>query len=172
MVAAGILAFLLFGVVGTGLGSSPGPVVAVGSVAPGFTLPALAGGPPVSLDALGPARHRPVVLNFFASWCVPCRQETPLLASVAQSEQRRRSSVQFIGVDVADVPSSATAFVQQAGVDYPVAVDADLRVTSGRYGLNAEPQTFFLDDSGHVVVHKLGALDRPELESDLRQITG
>ena len=168
---AGLLAYLLFGVIGANNGSQPQQVVPIGSVAPDFTLPALSGGRSVSLDALGRDRHRPVVLNFFASWCVPCRQETPLLASVARSQQRRHSNIQFIGVDVADVPSSAVAFVQQAGVDYPVAVDANLKVTAGRYGLNAEPQTFFIDSSGHVVAHKLGALDRSELESDLQQVT-
>jgi cytochrome c biogenesis protein CcmG/thiol:disulfide interchange protein DsbE len=159
IVAAGILAFILFGVIGTGAGGPSGQVVPIGSVAPAFVLPSLTGGPPVSLDALGPDRHRPVVLNFFASWCVPCRQETPLLASVARREQRTHSPVQFIGVDVADVPTQAKAFVQQAGV------------TSGRYGLNAEPQTFFLDASGHVVAHKLGQLDRSELEADLSAIS-
>jgi cytochrome c biogenesis protein CcmG/thiol:disulfide interchange protein DsbE len=171
IVAAGILAFLLFGVIGTGPGSSSGQVVPIGSLAPSFVLPSLTGGPAVSLDALGPDRHRPVVLNFFASWCVPCRQETPLLASVARSQQRKHSSVQFIGVDVADEPAQAKAFVQQAGVIYPVGVDTDLQVTSGRYGLNAEPQTFFLDANGHVVVHKLGQLDRSELEADLSAIS-
>jgi cytochrome c biogenesis protein CcmG/thiol:disulfide interchange protein DsbE len=170
-VGAGLLAFLLFGVIGTGPGTSTGQVVPIGSTAPGFTLPSLGGGPPVSLKALGPDRHRPVVLNFFASWCVPCRQETPLLAGVARSEQRKRSGVQFIGVDVGDETSRALAFVQQAGLEYPVAVDRDIQVTSGRYGLNAEPQTFFLDASGRVVAHKFGALDRAELERDLSQIT-
>lgn len=170
LVAAGVLAFLLFGVIGTGPGSDSGQVVPVGSVAPSFVLPSLTGGPKVSLDALGPDRHRPVVLNFFASWCVPCRQETPLLAGVARSEQRKHSSVQFIGVDVGDIPSYAKAFVQTAGVTYPVGVDANDLVTSGRYGLNAEPQTFFLDSNGHVVVHKLGALDRSDLEKDLSAI--
>jgi cytochrome c biogenesis protein CcmG, thiol:disulfide interchange protein DsbE len=171
LVAAGVLAFVLFGVIGTGSGSQSGQVVPIGSVAPSFVLPSLTGGPAVNLDALGPDRHRPVVLNFFASWCVPCRQETPLLASVARSEGRKHSPVQFIGVDVGDIPSDATAFVQQAGVTYPVGVDADLRVTSGDYGLNAEPQTFFLDTTGHVVAHKLGALDRSELEQDLDAIS-
>jgi cytochrome c biogenesis protein CcmG, thiol:disulfide interchange protein DsbE len=171
LVAAGILAFILFGVIGTGPGSQSGRAVPIGSVAPSFVLPSLNGGTPVSLDALGPDRHRPVVLNFFASWCVPCRQETPLLASVARSEQRKHSAIQFIGVDVGDPPSAAKAFVQQAGVTYPVGVDADLRVTAGRYGLNGEPQTFFLDSSGHVVVHKLGQLDRSELAQDLDSIS-
>ncbi len=93
------------------------------------------------------------------------------MASVARSQQRKHSSVQFIGVDVADEPRRRPRpSCRQAGVTYPVGVDADLRVTSGRYGLNAEPQTFFLDSNGHVVVHKLGALDRSELEQDLNAI--
>jgi cytochrome c biogenesis protein CcmG/thiol:disulfide interchange protein DsbE len=169
--AAGLLAFLLFGVIGTGSGSS-GQVVPVGSDAPDFTLPALTGGPPVHLAGLGRARHRPVVLNFFASWCAPCRQETPLLATTARGEQRAGSPVQFVGVDVSDLPSSARAFVQQAGVGYPIGVDDNLTVTSGRYGLTGEPQTFFLDSNGKVVAHKLGALSRSELQADLQQITG
>ncbi|HLH27365.1 MAG TPA: TlpA disulfide reductase family protein, partial [Acidimicrobiales bacterium] len=156
----------------TGPGGSSGQVVPVGAVAPDFELPALGGGPPVHLAALGRDRHRPVVLNFFASWCVPCREETPLLASVARAEARRGSPVQFVGVDVGDVPSSARAFVQQAGVEYPVAVDANLSVTAGRYGLNGEPQTFFLDPEGRVVAHKLGALHRAELKADIQRATG
>ena len=171
LVAAGLLAVLLFGVIGTGSGSSPEQVVPIGGFAPDFTLPSLTGGAPVHLAALGRDRHRPVVLNFFASWCVPCQEETPLLAGVASHERRAGSSVQFVGVDVSDLPSKATAFVQQAGVSYPVAVDNDLTVTSGKYGLNAEPQTFFIDAKGRVVAHKLGALDRGELEADLQQLS-
>ena len=165
-----MLAFFLFGVIGTGPGSNSGQVVPIGSTAPDFTLPSLSGGAPVHLAALGHDRQRPVVLNFFASWCVPCQQETPLLAGVARQAQRNGSRVQFVGVDVSDSTSRALPFVQQAGVTYPVGFDQYLSVTSGKYGLNAEPQTFFIDASGHVVAHKLGALNRSELESDLQQI--
>lgn len=75
---AAALAFFLFVILGTpAKNATQGPLVAVGSAAPDFTLPSLTGGPPVSLDVLGRNRHRPVVLNFFASWCVPCQKETP-----------------------------------------------------------------------------------------------
>ena len=63
--------------------------------------------------------------------------------------------MQFVGVDVADDPSSALAFVQQSGIPYPVGVDRTLRVTSVLYGLNAQPNTFFIDASGKVIGHHL-----------------
>ena len=60
----------------------------------------------MDLDALGKDRHRPVILNFFASWCGPCQQETPLLARTAAAEQAKGSPIQFIGVDSLDQPST------------------------------------------------------------------
>jgi cytochrome c biogenesis protein CcmG, thiol:disulfide interchange protein DsbE len=153
----------------SGSGSGSRPVVAVGSEAPDFTLPSLTGGPAVTLDALGKNRHHPVVLNFFASWCVPCIQETPLLARTAHAEQAKGSAVQFIGVDTLDPTSSAIPFVQGAGITYPVGTD-DGRVSSGLYGLDGDPQTFFLDAEGTVVSHVRGALTAPELQQWLHRI--
>ena len=174
VIIAAALAAFLFLVLGTGPkpGSSSGPVVGVGSVAPGFTLPALLGGAPVNLDALGKDRHRPVVLNFFASWCVPCQKETPLLAQTARAEQARGSTVQFVGVDVADQPSSAVPFVQQSGIIYPVGVDATLQVTSALYGLDGQPNTFFIDASGNVVGHVIGPVTQPQLDQWLHRLAG
>lgn len=172
-VVAGGLAVFLFVGLGTTSGSGPGsgPVVGVGDVAPGFSVPALLGGPPVDLDALGPGRHRPVVLNFFASWCVPCRQETPFLAETATAAKARHSRVQFVGVDVADSRAAAAAFVRQAGIGYPVGTDDSLRVAATLYGLNGEPSTFFIDSSGHVVAHVIGPVDQSSLGHGLARIT-
>jgi cytochrome c biogenesis protein CcmG/thiol:disulfide interchange protein DsbE len=173
-VIAAVLALVLF--VGlhpkSGTGSSSGPVVGVGDVAPAFTLPALAGGTPVSLDGLGRNRHHPVVLNFFASWCVPCQQETPLLARTAAGEQAKGSTVQFIGVDTADKPSNALPFVEKAGITYPVGVDFSTQVSSGLYGLYGDPQTFFIDSSGKVVGHVLGAVNQGQLDRWLHRLAG
>jgi cytochrome c biogenesis protein CcmG/thiol:disulfide interchange protein DsbE len=172
-VIALVLAVLLF--VGlrptTGSGSSSGPVVGVGSVAPGFTLPSLAGGTQVNLDALGKDRHHPVVLNFFASWCGPCREETPLLARTADAEQAKGSTVQFVGVDTLDPKSSAIPFVDKAGITYPVATDNG-QVSSGLYGLYGDPQTFFLDAEGTVIGHVRGALNQVELQQWLHRLAG
>lgn len=156
----------------SGSGSDSGAVVGVGSVAPDFSLPSLTGGQPVDLDALGSDRQHPVVLNFFASWCVPCQQESPLLARTADAERAKGSTVQFVGVDVADQPADAIPFVEKVGINYPVGSDAQLRVTSGLYGLNGEPNTFFIDGTGHVIGHVLGALNSKELQQWLHRLAG
>lgn len=157
---------------GPGASSTSGPVVGVGSVAPSFTLPSLTGGHPVDLDALGSDRDRPVVLNFFASWCAPCQAETPLLARTADAERAKGSTVQFIGVDVADLPANAIPFVHRTGITYPVGSDAELKVTSGLYGLNGEPNTFFIDGTGKVIGHVIGAVNATELQQWLHRLAG
>ncbi len=112
------------------------------------------------------------MLNFFASWCIPCQKETPLLARTAAAEQAKGSSVRFIGVDVAEKPSDGLAFVRKAGIAYPVGADTDVRVTSGLYGLNAEPNTFFIDASGHVIGHVIGAVSAVQLTQWLHRLAG
>lgn len=171
VIAAGLGVFLFVGLGSTPkAGSGSGAVVAPGAIAPDFTLPSLTGGAAVQLDRLGRDRHRPVVLNFFASWCAPCQQETPLLASTARAEQAKGAAVQFVGVDVADPTADALAFVQKSGIPYPVGVDANVRVTSGLYGLDGEPNTFFIDASGRVLGHAIGAVTATQLHGWLRRL--
>lgn len=189
-VIAVVLAALLFLVVkppagtaagtATGTGSATGTATAsvgVGTVAPNFSLPNLLSTPsrplaPVELDALGKDRHHPVVLNFFASWCIPCRTETPLLARAAEVERAKGSSVQFIGVDVADSASAAVPFVDQSGISYPVGADRALKVTSVLYGLDGQPDTFFIDKSGRIIGHVFGELTQRQLTAWLHRLSG
>ena len=167
LMTGALVALVLASLLVWGLAGHPAPKgragVGVGSEAPDFTLPSLTGGPPVHLDALGRDRHHPVVLNFFASWCVPCQQETPTFAATASAERAAGSDVQFVGVDVADPPADAVPFVRGAGVTYPVGADATFAVSSSRYGLDGQPNTFFIAPPGHVIGHVEGAVSRAEL---------
>jgi len=154
-------------------------VVDTGSTAPNFTQPDLLSTPAqplpaVDLDALGVDRHRPVVLNFYASWCTPCQEETPLFGATAAAEAAKGSPVQFVGVDVADTSANsatAVAFTRQAGVTYPVAVDPDFKV-AGAYGLFGLPDTIFINEEGVVIGRHLGALNAAELQGWLHRLAG
>ena len=170
VVAAGVLALVLFGFVGVGSNTTTTPGVGVGSVAPDFTLPSVLAGPPVHLDGLGADRRVPVVLNFFASWCGPCQQETPLLARTAKLAAADHAKVQFVGVDVND-PTDGASFVRSSGIAYPVGADTTLRVTSALYALNNQPNTFFIDASGHVIGHVIGALTPSTLTMWLHRLS-
>jgi cytochrome c biogenesis protein CcmG, thiol:disulfide interchange protein DsbE len=130
-----------------------------------FTLPALGHpGEHVSLTAYA---GRPVVVNFFASWCVPCKKETPLLARFFRTPRGR---VVMIGVDVNDSTAAALSFVRRAGVAYPVGVDRTA-ATAIRYGVVAIPQTFFLDAGRRVIKRVFGAVTLAELTRDTAELT-
>jgi cytochrome c biogenesis protein CcmG/thiol:disulfide interchange protein DsbE len=151
--------------------SGQSPTVETGSTAPDWTLPSVTTGAPVHFYALGRDRGRPVVLNFFSSTCVPCQKESPLMGRTSAALAARGSPVQFVGVVAADPPSGAVPFLRSAGITYPVAEDADFQVTSGLYGVANIPQTFFINRSGVVVAHTIGAVTQASLEAGIRQIT-
>ena len=102
----------------------------------------------------------PLIINFFASWCPPCRRETPMLAKWYLSMHGR---VQVLGIDSNDETAPALRFVQKAGVHYPVAVDPYPATTTTSYGVLALPQTFFLNARHRIVLHVLGPLTTKDL---------
>jgi thiol-disulfide isomerase/thioredoxin len=122
----------------------------LGKTAPDVVVQGL-DGVPASLSGL---RGRPVVLNFWASWCAPCRQEEAPLKAAAQRWQGR---VAFLGVDFRDSPAAARATQDRVGYPYPVGPAAS--GIPAAYGVNAPPQTFFLDGDGVVVARFIGPLD-------------
>jgi len=112
--------------------------------APAFRLARLDGGE-VDLASL---RGRFVVMNFWASWCVPCKDEAPLVERVWR-EYRDRGVV-VIGVNVQDLESEARKFIANMGVTYPNVRDRDGTV-SRAYGITGIPETFFIDRQGRVI---------------------
>jgi cytochrome c biogenesis protein CcmG, thiol:disulfide interchange protein DsbE len=135
----------------------------VGEVAPDFTAPALDGGE----VRLSDYRGRPVVVNFWASWCNPCRKEFPLLA--AARAKHRDDGLEVIGVSYRDIPSDARAFARSRDARWLLARD-DRGVIAGGYGVRAIPQTFFIDREGKVAARVFGITSVDDLESTLKPI--
>ena len=147
---------------------SPGPDGGAASpslrTAPAFSLPAVrAGADPVALPP-----GRPVVVNFFASWCVPCREELPLLE---QASRRLAGSVDVVGVDVGDSRGAATELLDQTGVTFPTGFDPGRKVAS-RYRLQGMPTTVFVDAGGRVRAVAMGKLTEAELDRHLAGLGG
>jgi peroxiredoxin len=114
-----------------------------GSVAPEFTLKSNSG----KNLKLSEYRGQVVMINFWASWCAPCRQEMPLLNRIYQ--QYHKTGFVLFGVNIDDNPETARALAQQLGVSFPVLFDADKQV-SKRYDVDAMPSTLLIDRNGKV----------------------
>lgn len=126
--------------------------------------PALADGR-VSLAEL---RGTPVVLNFWASWCIPCKEEAPHLAAAARAYRR---DVAFLGLDIQDFTQDARRFLDRLDVPYSSVRHGSPR-TYGAYGLTGVPETYYIDARGRIVAHATGAVSRAELERDLVPLLG
>ncbi len=134
--------------------------------APSFSLPVLGqSGQKVSLaDYAG----RPLIVNFFASWCEPCKQETPLLAKFYRTEHGR---VAIVGLDENDVLGSAMTFTRNEGVSYPVGFDPAV-IAASAYGVAALPQTFFLNAKHRIVDRVFGAVTLADINRGIALATG
>ena len=133
-------------------------------VAPGFDLDVLQRGDAPGRSRLSAAladgklnlkelRGSPVVLNFWASWCTPCREESPDLQR--QWRRTRATGVVVLGLDQQDITDDARAFIQEFGLTYPMVREGG-NATSQRYGTTGLPETFFISPAGRVVGHVIG----------------
>jgi cytochrome c biogenesis protein CcmG/thiol:disulfide interchange protein DsbE len=128
----------------------------IGAPAPAFSAKRMGGGR-VSLASL---RGKPVVLNFWASWCSPCKGEAAKLQQAWQ--QYRKQGVVFVGVDYHDVTSDARTFLEHHGVTYPTVLDGSGMI-GDRYGLTGVPETYFVNRQGRLVgEHVLGPITNPK----------
>jgi cytochrome c biogenesis protein CcmG/thiol:disulfide interchange protein DsbE len=150
-------------VVGSGSGT---PGKAASQPAPAFSLAAL--GQSGQHVALNNYAGQPLIVNFFASWCQPCKEETPLLAKFYGSEHGK---VALVGLDENDGQPSALAFTRAQGVTYPVGFDPGVTAGSA-YGVAALPQTFFLDAQHHIVDRVFGAVTQASLDKGIALATG
>lgn len=155
---AGVLAVVGIGAA-SGIGASRSTTsrdrVAVEGAAPAFDLPR------VGVDGervrLADFAGRPVVVNFWASWCVPCREEAPVLQQTY--ERYRGQGLVVLGIDVNDFREDARRFMRKYGMTYPVVYDGK-GSTIGKWGVRGFPETFFVDRSGTLVGERIsGAVD-------------
>jgi thiol-disulfide isomerase/thioredoxin len=168
-VAAVVIAVCVVGsLTGIGLASSGSGQAArpADPAAPAFSFPAL--GHSGQRVSLGDYSGKPVIVNFFASWCTPCKQETPLLAKFYRTEQAK---VALVGLDENDVLGNAMSFTRANNVSYPVGFDPQFSAADA-YGVNALPQTFFLNAKHHIVDRIFGAVTLTDLSKGIALATG
>jgi thiol-disulfide isomerase/thioredoxin len=132
--------------------------------APDFKLTAL-DGKPITLAAL---QGKVVLLNFWATWCGPCRAEIPDLVAL---QERYKGRLQIIGLNVDDEEADIQQYVQETGINYPVAMTSnDVRIQFG--GIPALPTSFLLDTEGRVVQKHVGLWNPAVYETEIRALLG
>jgi cytochrome c biogenesis protein CcmG/thiol:disulfide interchange protein DsbE len=159
-VAASLVAIAL---VASGSGAPAGATA--DPAAPAFSLPVL--GQSGQKVSLGDYAGRPLIVNFFASWCEPCQKETPLLATFYRTEHGK---VAIVGLDENDVPGSAVSFTHKEGVSYPVGFDPGT-IAASAYGVAGLPQTFFLDARHRIVDRVFGAVTLADINRGIALAT-
>ena len=138
----------------------PSPLVR--APAPDFTLTLFDGSPVKLTDYRGKA----VVLNFWASWCIPCREEAPLLEAAWRALKDR--NVVFLGVNIQDSQEAATGFIREFGLSFPNGRDAAGKIAID-YGVYGIPETFFIDRQGRITGKVIGPLGAETLVARARE---
>jgi cytochrome c biogenesis protein CcmG/thiol:disulfide interchange protein DsbE len=139
-------------------------VAEVGSLAPDFVLPALDGGGEVRLAEF---RGQPAIVNFWASWCNPCREEFPLLKKALRDHRGKGLAV--IGVTYQDIPDDSRDFVEKMAATWPQGID-DGGAVAEAFGVRAIPQTFFVAPDGTIVARVFGITSQDKLDEPLRKL--
>ncbi len=136
----------------------------VGRPAPAFELPALAGDERVSLESY---RGKIVIVNFWASWCVPCKQENPVLMDTW--ERYRGTDVVLVGIVYQDSPDAARDYTKRLGNQWPSAIDDGGRVALS-YGVFGIPETFFIGTDGVIAGRHIGPIDADTLATGIETL--
>jgi cytochrome c biogenesis protein CcmG, thiol:disulfide interchange protein DsbE len=136
----------------------------VGKPAPAFALPALTGSTTVSLDQY---RGKIVVLNFWASWCIPCKEENPALTDVW--ERYRGTDVVLLGVVFQDSADAARAYTTRLGNTWTSALDAGGQMALS-YGVFGPPETYFIGADGIIAGRHIGPIDEQTLVTGIETL--
>ncbi len=166
LVVAAVVPLVLLAIY-IGLLASRAPQVRaqIGTPAPQFALSDLDGNP----VRLADLRGRPVVLNFWASWCGPCVEEFPLLVSAQQ--RHAADGLAIVGIVYQDRSEAARDFMRQMGAGWPAAMDPGGRVATA-YGVYGPPETFYIGRDGTIVNHQIGQFRANDLEQQIDAMIG
>jgi len=147
-----------------GLGRDPKHIDSplVHQAAPAFALKTVGTGETVDIASF---RGKPVVLNFWATWCGPCWEEHPVLNETA----RAHPEVQFLGVVFQDDEAKIQDFLRKRGSAYPTVID-DRGKTAIAYGVGGVPETFIIDAHGTIVAKHDGPITQEQLQSYLAEV--
>ena len=153
VVVIGVLAVI--GLLGYGLLSKGGDTIAIGDPAPDTELSELGGDGSGEIEDY---RGSWVLVNFWASWCAPCRSEAPAL----ESFQRQHSPQGFtvLGINLDDTSDDAIAFVRRYGLTYPQLRDGDGSDRRDAYGMTGFPESFLVDPAGKLALIRRGPVDQ------------
>ena len=159
LIIAAVVAVLFIG-----LGKDPQAIASplIGRPAPDFALKAVGTGETIDLAQY---RGKPVIVNFWATWCHPCWDEHPVLT---QTSQVLGNQVQFLGVVFQDDESRIKNFLQQRGWAYPTLVDQAGK-TAIAYGVGGVPETYFLDKKGTIVAKFAGPMSADDIQTNLQK---
>ena len=162
LIVGAILAAALVGVLFLGLGKDPAAIHSplIGKPAPTFALREVGTGRTIDISAF---KGKPLIVNFWATWCGPCWEEHPILVANARMLQ---PNVQFLGVVFQDSEEKIQSFLSQRGTAYPTVVD-ERGKTAIAYGVGGVPETFFLDRNGTIVAKHNGPIDADTLQANL-----
>jgi cytochrome c biogenesis protein CcmG, thiol:disulfide interchange protein DsbE len=160
--AVTMVVLAVIGLLAYGLLSKGGDQIAVGDAAPDKELAKLDGG---GQGEIADYRGRWVLVNFWASWCEPCRSEAPALESFQRRHQMQRFTV--LGINLDDTTGDATEFVRRYGLTYPQLREGDGRDRRDAYGMTGFPESFLVDPQGRLALIRRGAVNEPYLQEEV-----
>ncbi len=162
-----IIAAASLAVSGCSVEWKPSQIPEIGESAGDFQLGDLDGNP-VTLSKFS---GKPILLNFWATWCTPCREEIPLLQTIRDDFRWQKEELVILAVDIGEKKETVKDFVEQYGISFMVLLDAE-REVSMQYFVRGVPTTYFIDRKGVIQSVTIGAFANiEEIEKNLNKIT-
>ena len=160
-----LIAILVWGMLDKTSSTGESGATRIGKQAPAFEMPSFSGG----LIKLSDYKGRPVIINFWASWCGPCRVEAPALQAIW--EKFRTEDLVVIGVNLSrqDPQDNSMAFLTEFGITYPNGTDGN-GFTTIDYGVGGIPVTFFVNRSGTIIRRFVGSLNEMQLHERAEEL--